>query len=313
MNYRQLGATEIFVSEIGLGCGGIGEGRFSSEFCMPILEEAFDNGLTFYDTAEGYGCGESERVLGRVFSGRRDQVVIASKFGGVQASPGKWSKDFSPARFDKALENSLRRLKSDYIDLYQLHTPGEADLFVPELVRRMDAALDAGKIRAYGLSNDSGEQACRFLDVSRAVSVQLTCNLFSQKDRQFFLEDQALVRKVGVICKVPLSGGLLGGSFSADYPASDEERRQRWGEESFARRLALAEKVRPILTAEGRSMAQGALAWLLSFEAVSTVIPGISSLERTLENIGASNLRLSAGELHELDALSELSGIHLGW
>jgi aryl-alcohol dehydrogenase-like predicted oxidoreductase len=313
MNYRQLGATGISVSEIGLGCGGIGEGALSGEYCAPILEAAFDNGLTFYDTAEGYGCGESERVLGRVFSGRRDQVVIASKFGGVQAAPGKWSKDFSPARLDKALENSLRRLKSDYIDLYQLHTPGEAELFAPELLRQLDAALDAGKIRCYGLSNDDGQQACRFLDVSRAASVQLTCNLFSQKDRQFFLEDQALARQVGVICKVPLSGGLLGGSFSADYPASDEERRQRWGEESFGRRLVLAEKVRPILTSDGRSMAQGALAWLLSFEAVSTVIPGISSLERTLENIAASNLRLSSAELQELDAMSEVYGLHLGW
>jgi aryl-alcohol dehydrogenase-like predicted oxidoreductase len=313
MEYRQLGQTGITVSEIGIGCGGVGEGRLTPEGVEPALEWAFDHGVTFFDTAEGYGCGESERLLGRLFSGRRGEVVLASKFGGVQGPVGNWRKDFSPGRFEEALEASLQRLGTDYIDVYQLHTPKEADLFRPELVERLDRAVEAGKIRCYGLSNDDGEQAARFVAASRSQVIQLTYNLFSQKDRAGFVEKDVPRLGVGLICKIPLSGGLLAGKFSPDYPPPDDERRQRWGEESFRGRLQLAEKVRPVLEKPGRSMAQGALAWLLSHDQVSTVIPGVSGIDKVRDNVGAAGMRLSTEEMAELDALPELEGIHLGW
>ncbi len=313
MEYRALGNTGITVSEIGVGCGGIGEGRLTPEIVEPALEYAFDNGVTFFDTAEGYGCGESERTLGRLFSAKRDKVVIASKFGGVQRPDGTWYKDFSASRFKEALEASLKRLRTDHIDVYQLHTPKEAVLSDGALFEKLDRAVEAGKIRCYGLSNDDGAQACRFLDVTNGRTIQLTYNLFSQKDRAGFIEDQAPERQVGVITKVPLSGGLLTGKFSADYPPPDDGRRERWGEESFAKRLELAEKVRPILESSGRTMAQGALAWILSFDAVSAVIPGVSSLEKVRDNVAAAGMRLSADERAALDAIPELAGIHLGW
>ena len=311
MEYRALGDTGITVSEVGMGCGGLGEGRLAG--LESVLEWAFDNGVTLYDTAEGYARGRSEEMLGRVFENKRDKVILASKFGGVQRPDGTWYKDFSASRLDEALEASLKRLRTDYIDVYQLHTPREAVLSDAELVGKLDRAVEAGKVRCYGLSNDDGEQACRFLDNTNGRTIQLTYNLFSQKDRAGFVEDQAPKRNVGVITKVPLSGGLLTGRFSADYPPPDDERRERWGEESFARRLELVEKVRPVLEAGGRTMAQGALAWILSFEAVSAVIPGVSSLEKVRENVGAAGMRLSGDEKAALDAVPELAGIHLGW
>ncbi len=313
MKYRQLGTTGITVSEIGMGCGGVGEGRLTEEIVEPALNYAFENGVTFFDTAEGYGCGESERVLGRLFSGRRQEVVLASKFGGVQEADGTWHKDFSPDRLVSALEASLRRLKTDCIDVYQLHTPKENDLFRPELAEKLDRAVEAGKIRCYGLSNDDGAQACRFLDGTRGRTIQLTFNLFSQRDRRSFVMGEVPRRGDGLVCKVPLSGGLLTGKFSPDYPPPGDERRERWGEESFGERLALVEKVRPILEKPGRTMAQGALAWLLSHESVSTVIPGVSSVEKVADNVGAAGMRLSPGEMAQLDAIPELDGLHLGW
>ncbi len=311
MEYRALGNTGITVGEVGLGCGGLGEGRLAG--LEHVLEWAFDNGVTLYDTAEGYAKGRSEEMLGRVFADRRDKIILASKFGGVQEPDGTWHKDFSASRLEEALEASLRRLKTDYIDVYQLHTPSEAVLGDGALFEKLDRAVEAGKIRCYGLSNDDGAQACRFLDGTNGRTVQLTYNLFSQKDRAGFIEDQAPERQVGVITKVPLSGGLLTGKFSADYPPPDDGRRERWGEESFAERLELVERVRPILESSGRTMAQGALAWILSFDAVSAVIPGVSSLEKVQDNVAAAGMRLSADERASLDAIPELEGIHLGW
>jgi aryl-alcohol dehydrogenase-like predicted oxidoreductase len=313
MKYRQLGNTGITVSEIGIGCGGVGEGRLTADVVEPALKHAFESGVTFFDTAEGYGCGESERLLGRLFSGRRQEVVIASKFGGVQEPGGAWHKDFSADRLEKALEDSLRRLGTDYIDVYQLHTPKEAVLSDSALFEKLDRAVEKGKIRCYGLSNDDGAQACRFLDGTRGRTIQLTFNLFSQRDRGGFVTQEVPRRGTGLVCKVPLSGGLLTGKFSGDYPPPGDERRERWGEESFSERLALVEKVRPVLEKPGRSMAQGALAWLLSHESVSTVIPGVSSLEKVGDNVGAAGMRLSPEEMAALDAIPELAGLHLGW
>jgi aryl-alcohol dehydrogenase-like predicted oxidoreductase len=173
--------------------------------------------------------------------------------------------------------------------------------------------LDSGKIRCYGLSIDDGPSACRFLDSTRGRSIQILVNLFAQKDRPFFKE--AAKRKAGVIIKVPMAGGALTGRFSADYPPPTDSRRKRWGEKNFALRLELVEKIRPIIEKPGRTMTQGALAWLLSFDAVSAVIPGISSFEKVKETIGAGGQRLSSDEMLRLDELDGgmLPDLNLPW
>jgi aryl-alcohol dehydrogenase-like predicted oxidoreductase len=299
LNYRQLGDTGITVSEVGIGCGGLGVDRLSD--AERSLNWALDQGVTLYDTAVSYANGRSEELLGKVFDGRRQKIVLATKFGTVINPDGTSRRDYSAPAMRSAFETSLRRLKTDYVDVYQLHNPPMTVLDDHDLWRELDRMLDGGKIRCYGLSIDDNASACRFLDSTRGRSVQILVNLFAQKDRPFF--DEAARRKAGVIIKVPMAGGALSGRFSADYPPPGDSRRRRWGEEDFKRRLALVEKVRPILEKPGRTMAQGALVWLLSFGAVSAVIPGISAFEKVREVVGAAGHRLTPAEMRALDEL----------
>lgn len=311
MTYRQLGNTGITVSEIGVGCGGLGAGRKVG--LEPVLEYAFDHGVTFYDTAVSYAEGASETVLGRVFAGRREKIVLATKYG-VDMRPNPPAlKDFSVENMRYSLELSLKRLGTDYIDVYQLHNPKPAVLEDRRLFDELDRLVEKGTIRCYGLSIDDTATACRFLDATRGRSIQININLFKQQERPFFAE--ALRRSAGVIIKVPLAGGALSGRFTADYPPPGEERRARWGEADFARRLDLVKKVRPVLERPGRTMGQGALAWLLSFDAVSAVIPGISSMQNMKEAVGAAGQRLSPGELRTLDEMDggAIRALNLSW
>jgi len=311
MQYRKLGDTGITVSEIGIGCGGLGVERLAD--AEQSLNWAFDQGVTLYDTAVSYANGLSEELLGRVFSGRRDRIVLATKFGTVIRPDGTSYRDYSVAAMRAAFATSLRRLRTDYVDVYQLHNPPMTVLDDEALWRELDRMQAEGAIRCYGLSIDDGPSACRFLDTTRGRSIQILANLFAQKDRSFF--DEAAGRRAGVIVKVPMAGGSLTGRFSPDYPPLTDGRRRRWGEENFRWRLSLIEKVRPILEARGRTMAQGALAWLLAFGGVSAVIPGISSLDKVKEVVGAGGMRLSPDEMRALDELDGglIRNLQLGW
>jgi aryl-alcohol dehydrogenase-like predicted oxidoreductase len=174
--------------------------------------------------------------------------------------------------------------------------------------------VDEGKIRCYGTSIDNGPDATRFLDETGSKAIQMILSLFKQGAREPFLQD-AKARAAGVIVKVPLAGGTLSGRFSAEYPPPDDGRRKRWGEDDFTHRLDLVEKVRPILEKPGRTMAQGALAWLLSLDGVSVLIPGVTSLDKVKENIGAGGMRLTEQEMQALDDLGggEIRNCDLRW
>lgn len=311
MKYRSLGDTGIKVSEIGIGCGGLGVDRLPD--AERSLNYAFDQGVTLYDTAVSYAEGRSEELLGKVFEGRRDKIILATKFGTVIRPDGTAYRDYSMPAMRTAFETSLRRLKTDHVDVYQLHNPPMTVLDDQELWQELNRMLDAGKIRCYGLSIDDGPSASRFLDSTRGRSIQILINLFAQKDRPFF--DEAVKRRAGVIIKVPMAGGSLTGRFSASYPPPEDGRRRRWGEENFKWRLGLVEKVRPILENDGRTMSQGALAWLLSFNAVSAVIPGISSFDKVKDVIAAAGKRLTPDELRTLDEMDGglIRNLNLSW
>lgn len=302
MNYRALGDTGINVSEVGLGCGGLGSGR--KQGLEPVLEYAYDQGVTFYDTGDTYAEGASEETLGRVFHNRRDKIIIATKYGTINYPDGSYEKDGSVKHQREALEGSLRRLKTDYIDVYLFHNVPVSVLDDREVFDELDRLVEKGTIRCYGASIDSGPEALRFLDESNCKVIEININLFNQGCRQPFLEEAAK-RKAGVIIKVPLAGGTLAGKFTRDYPPAGEGKRAHWGEEDFTRRLELLEKVRPILEKPGRTMVQGALAWLLSQEPISTVIPGITALEKVKENIAAAGMRLSPEEMRQLDQMED--------
>lgn len=343
MHYRQFGRTGIMVSEIGVGCGGLGgERKLGLE---PVVERAIELGINFFDTCDTYAESRSEQTLGRVLSKfPRDKIVMCTKFGGVIDKDGNWYRDVSVKHLHEAFDASRRRLNLDYFDIYLVHTPPKDICSHTELLDNLDRMVEQGKIRAYGLSLETGDFAIEFVN-SRKVSPQITqtkagdrgsgigdrarvsptpdprtptpplgieiaFNLFAQDPRNAFLK-VAEERGVGVICKSPMGGGTLTGSLALDSPPpADDRRLEGWGPERYAKRAELVRKVRPILTGNGRTLGQGALAWLLSFPQVSTVIPGISSLARLEETAGADGMRLTAAELAALDAID--SGVLVG-
>ena len=301
MEYREFGSTGISVSEIGVGCGGLGGER--KQGLEPALERAIDLGVNFFDTCDTYAEGRSEETLGRVFQHHpRDRIVICSKFGGVIDEKGDWYRDISVKHLNEAFEASCRRLKTDYLDIYLVHTPPRDICKEEDLFAALDKMVEEGKVRTYGLSLETGEFAIEFVKATRGRAIEIRFNLFYQDPRKAFL-DVAREKGVGIITKTPIQGGVLSDSFIPDNPPADDRRLRSLGPEKYQRFADLYKKVRPILTASGRTMAQGALGWLLTFPEVSVVIPGISSLKRIEETAGAAGMRLTPDEMAALDAI----------
>lgn len=313
MNYRPLGNTGVSVSEIGVGCGGLGVGHKAG--LEPAVRRAVELGVNLFDTADSYAGGESETTLGRVFADfPRDRLVIATKFGTVIRPDGTAYQDHSAQHMREALEASLRRLRTDHIDIYQVHTPRPACLEDGELWAELDKLVATGKIRCYGMSVDGTQMGVEFLRRTRGQALQMIFSLFHQEARTSLL-DAVHARGAGMLAKVPLAGGALTDRFGPDWPAPTDGRRRRWGEENFQLRLRLGRAIRPILCSHGRTLAQGALAWLLTVSPSTVPIPGISSLERLEETVAAAGMRLTPDEMAALDTIEGglLKTLRMGW
>lgn len=295
MKYRPLGDSGLRVSEIGFGTWGLGGdhggavayGPANDDDSRTALRTAFDFGVNFFDTADLYGFGHSEDLLGEVFATRRDKVMIATK-GGFRDGA---SQDFSPDHLRRALAGSLRRLRSEYVDLYQLHSPAVALLRErPEIVGLMSEWRAAGKIRAWGLSARSPEEARQAVEEFHAPCIQVNFNLTDQRAVANGLFDLCEKRHVGVIVRTPLCFGFLTGKYGggADFAASDH--RRRWSEEQI-RRWGEANHVFQFLfdACPSDTPAQLALRFCLSFPAVSTTVPGMLTDGHVRENLGASD------------------------
>ncbi len=308
MDYREFGRTGILVSEVGLGCAPIGlepDKNYSE-----LLKRALDLGVNFYDTADFYSSYRSEEWLGKAFSAVRDKVIIATKFGTI---PGK-GKDFSIANMKRSLEESLRRLRTDYIDIYQLHSPAPSVLDDTELLEALKQVKKEGKIRYYGLSTEGGHRGLDAIARWRVDSVQITFNLFHQDPAERFL-GEAQRQGVGVIVKSPLDSGMLGGDLTPGKPHKLDDARERWGEEETARRQKLFEEVSFLAKDTGRTWSQAALQFVLSFPGVSTVIPGTTSVKHLEENVAAAGGRLTEAELDRIRSLQggEFKKLNLDW
>jgi len=300
MRYREFGGTGIRVSEIGVGCGGLGAGRKVN--LEPALERALELGINFFDTCDTYAEGASEETLGRVFRRHpREAYVVCTKFGGVIVD-GEWRRDISIAHLREAFEASCRRLGVDYFDIYLVHTPPRDIARELELFAELDNMKRQGKIRAYGLSLERGDFATEIVNATGSRAIEIRFSLMAQSPREGFL-DAARAKGVGIVTKSPLAGGFLSSSFASDHPRPDDPRLAGLAPDEYERQAALHRRLRPILAGNGRTMAQGALAWLLSFPEVSTVIPGITSLARIEETAAVAGMRLTAEELGALDGL----------
>lgn len=313
MQYRTLGRTGIRVSEIGFGAwaiGGsaeasgvpIGWGKSSDDDSLAAIRRARDLGVTFFDTADSYGFGRSESLLGIVLSRHRKDVVIATKVGVVRTSTGDLRKDFSKQHIYHAVDGSLKRLRSDYIDVYQMHNPTIDDLQRGEIQEVMEQLQDDGKIRFWGVSISTVQEGLEIVRRGWGHTLQVLYNVLNQAPADELLP-LAKERGFGVIARVPLASGLLTGKYreGATFPADDIR-------QSFltSRRLSevtqRVDEVKAIVGGTARSIAEGALRFLLANDAVSTVIPGARNARQVESNVAATEAALPPDVVQKLRA-----------
>lgn len=295
MRFRSLGRTGLRVSEIGFGAWGIGGdgggavayGPADRDQSIRALQVALDRGINFYDTSDFYGHGRSEELIGEAFAGRRAEVVVASKAGMLEDGS---KTDFSPAHLRRALEASLRRLRTDYVDLYQLHSPPPEELS-DDVVATLISFKKEGKIRAYGVSARSPEEAKKAVERFDFPALQVNFNLIDSRAADCGLFALAGRKGAGVVARTPLSFGFLTGQYAADGDFHERDHRRRWSPEQ--RRLwaeAPGRFAALIAALPGQSAAQFALRYCLSQACVSSTIPGMLTAAQVEENAAAGDL-----------------------
>ena len=296
MNYRRLGTTDLQVSEIGFGAWGIGGvngdakayGPTDDASSIRALRMAYDSGISFYDTAPLYGYGHSEELIGSALRDVRNGTIIASKVGYVDFT-GR--TNFSPAYIRSSIEESLRRLRTDYIDLYQLHDPPLEQLQGHDALRlELEGLKGEGKIRYTGLSARSPEESLKALDLLEPDTVQVNFNLADQRAREIGLLEECGHRGIGIIARTPLCFGFLTGKYPADGNFAEGDHRGQWQKEQLelwadAYRLFVNE----LAEADGQTGAQIALRFCLSFPEIATAIPGMLTQEHVKENVASSS------------------------
>ncbi len=314
MNYRTLGRTGWKVSDISFGTWAIGGswGAVDDSESLVALQQAIDSGVNFLDTADVYGDGRSERLCAQIKRERKEEIVIATKAGrGLNPHTAQGYKNLTPF-----IERSLKNLEVDCLDLLQLHCPPTDVYYMPEVFDALDGLVEAGKIRYYGVSVERIEEALKAMEYPNVQTVQIIFNIFRQRPAGLFFE-QAKLRKVGVLARVPLASGLLTGKLRRDsqFPADDHRTFNRNGEafnvgETFSgvnydKALDAVREIRDLLPA-GVSMSEFALRWILMFDAVSCAIPGGKRAAQVFENCRASDLPpLSPEAMAEVKAIYE--------
>jgi len=301
MNKRSLGATGLEVSEIGYGawqlCNSDSWGGMDDRTALRLVDEAIDGGINLFDTAPNYADTKSESILGRALEGRRDSVVLVSKFGHTPEGPKLFTVDW----FWESLEASLGRLRTDYLDVLLLHNPPSAMYAGADpLWSAMEEARKQGKIRHFGASLDFASEVRDCLANTGSEVLEVLFNVFHQDVRHSF--DKVREQAAGIIAKVPLDSGWLTGRFDAN--SRFEGIRSRWSEKEIAQRAALVAKL-DWLVADGSELAHKAIAYLLSYAEVSCVIPGIRTSQQLKSNLAAADCRLSPDEVSRLEAFWE--------
>ena len=320
---RVLGRSGIAVSAVGMGCwaiGGpawrgtdaVGWGKVDDAESIRSIYRALEMGVTFFDTADTYGAGHSETVLGKALAGRRKQVVIATKFGNTftEGSKQLGGANAEPEYIRSACDASLRRLATEVIDLYQFHLGGYETEKVPEVLDALERLADAGKIRAYGWSTDDAERARLFAAGRRCTAVQQQLNVLNDAPGVLAVCQELDLASIN---RGPLAMGLLTGKYTADSRLPEDDVRgaqspawMRYFQKGKANPELLARlaAVREILTSGGRTPAQGALAWLWARSPKTVPIPGFKSVAQVEENAGAmKHGPLTSAQMKEIDRL----------
>ena len=327
MQYRTLGRTGWKVSEISFGAWAIGGawGKVDDQESLAALHKAIDCGVNFIDTADVYGMGRSERLVAQLRRDRREEIIVATKVG--RRLPSQTVEGYSEKNLAGFVEDCLRNLSTDCLDLVQLHCPSTDLYYHPEVFDRMDRMVAAGKIRHYGVSVERVEEALKAIEYPNVKTVQIIFNSFRLRPADVFFA-VAQKRQIGILARVPLASGLLTGKLRGDsqFEKDDHRNFNRRGEsfdvgETFSgveydTALAAVEELRGVVPA-GMSMAQFALRWILMFDAVTCAIPGGKRASQVEENCAASDLpALSASAMSAVQRIYDekiRSLVHQRW
>jgi aryl-alcohol dehydrogenase-like predicted oxidoreductase len=311
MHYRKLGNTDLTVSEIGFGgwaIGGpagasgtpLGWGRTSDDESLAAIRRARDLGVTFFDTADSYGFGRSESLLGIVLSRKRSEAVIATKVGVARDAEGRLRKDFSRAHIQHAVDGSLKRLRTDYIDLYQLHNPTFEELGRDEIHEAMDRLQEVGKIRFWGVSITTPDEGIEIINRGWGYTLQVLYNALNQAPAKE-LFPLAKEKGYGIIARVPLASGLLSGKFRTDTTFPTDDVRQNFlTPKRLEEVIPRVDEVKSIIGGTARALAEGALRFVLAHDAVSTTIPGMRNVRQVEMNVAADEVRIPQDVIEKL-------------
>ena len=327
MQYREFGRTGWQVSSVSFGAWAIGGtwGTVSDDESMAALHAALDMGVNFFDTADVYGDGRSERLIGRLRKERSEKFYVATKLG-RRVNPHV-AEGFTREALTGFVERSLTNLGVDALDLIQLHCPPTQVFYMPEVFGVMDDLVKAGKLRHYGVSVEKVEEALKAIEYPGVQSVQIIYNIFRQRPQELLFQE-TLRRKVAILARLPLSSGLLSGKLSAasTFEPDDHRAGNRDGQwfdkgETFSgldyeTGLQAVEALKPLVP-QGQTLAQFALRWILSNPVVSCAIPGGKRPAQIAENMAAADMpALSASELAQVRAIYEkfaFAEVHHRW
>jgi len=300
MRYRELGRTGWRVSAISLGTWAMGNawGSVDDKESLIALHRALDLGVNFFDTADVYGDGRSERLLAQLRKERHESFYVATK-AGRRLEPHN-AEGYNKQNLTAFVERSIKNLDTDVLDLLQLHCPPADVYYMPEVFDALDDLVKDGKIRYYGVSVARVEEALKAIEYPNLQSIQIIFNVFRQRPAELFFKE-AERKRVGILARLPLSSGTLTGKFkySSTFPSDDHRSFNRRGEEfdrgetfsgvDYETGLKTVEDLRPLVP-KGETMAQMALRWILMFPEVTCAIPGAKRSAQVEENVKAADL-----------------------
>ena len=328
MEYRQFGKTDLKISAIGFGCWEIGGtyGRIDESEFQRAVAQAIDSGITCFDTAEAYGMGVSEEALARALGRRRNDVVIATKFGvGYDEMPNR--RDSSRARVLASIEKSLQRLRTSHVDIYLVHWP-DPRTPLAETMAALDDIVQQGKARYVGVSNFRLPQIEEAVGLRRIDVVQYAWNMFDRRmQTEIFPYCQA--ERIGVMAYGSLAYGMLSGSFHAGMQFEESDWRSKqgmvgslnlfrtlFGPDYFSRNLAAVEELKRLAAKYAKNLPQFALRWTLSSPVVGTALVGFRTPSEVTENLGALGWEIGNADMNEVNAILARHGcmtVPSGW
>ncbi len=300
MKYRTLGKTGLKVSEVGFGAWAIGGNAFGNSYgptddkaSFDAIRRSLDVGCNFFDTADAYGHGHSEEILGQALSDQRDKVIIATK-GGADFYHEPPRMNFTSDYLSFALGKSCERLRTDHVDLYQLHNPPIQLLRNSKIFDGLERLVDSGRIRHYGVSIHDPEEGLLAIKNGRPAAIQVVFNILRQEAKNKLFQT-AQANDVAIIAREPLSNGFLTGKFNAESTFPPGDIRFNFPRDYFHGLVKASQQLR-FLESKTRTLAQASLRFVLDHRDVSAVIPGIKTVQQSEEDLQASELPSLTGE-----------------